>query len=394
MSKKREDPSKADTKSDPNPSQLPKLLQKDHPKPVQKPKPTKLPKSVKMYPKLSMPHLPITDPQKPEPIIHIHSNPIPASNPQDRKTFDIQNGPPTMIVGPLSDEDQRIDKLVHDLKNIYMKNLLFPFFRGGGSGVSLADVKLDTDIADAISKKHAQNTDTIVGPLSADIDLNDKNLDVKTTNTSSIGETGKALKELFTRIIECDSGDLTIKTPTEKTLVLNQVVYNDFIIPVANGKVPAVNNPTWAVFTDNLKSYTFAIDDYIDLQACECLHDWAEGTTLSLHIHIISNGLNNATARKVKYTLFHSYGNTSGVMTAEDSITTEFNIDANLADKTHLLLTMGTLTMTNYKIGSIIKLRLKRIAGTGTEPAVNPFVEMVGIHYQKDTLGSRQLSTK
>ena len=69
-------------------------------------------------------------------------------------------------------------------------------------------------------------------------------------------------------------------------------------------------------------------------------------------------------------------------------------LDKEITESTGTANTADDLVFGRDKIGSIIKLRLKRIAGTGTEPAVNPFVEMVGIHYQKDTLGSRKLSDK
>ena len=185
-------------------------------------------------------------------------------------------------------------------------------------------------------------------------------------------------------------GDLHISCDTEKTLVLDKVVWNDIYVPLAGAKIPAVNAPTWATFTTNLNSYTFAVNDYADLATGEILHNWKEETPIGLHIHLISNGLNNATERKAKYTIYYSFGDMDEVMSGEGSLTEEKIITANLADKTHLFLDMGDIAGTNYKIGSLLKLRVKRIACSGTEPASDPFVEMIGIHYQIDTLGSRQ----
>lgn len=163
---------------------------------------------------------------------------------------------------------------------------------------------------------------------------------------------------------------------------------------MVTAKVPAANFPTWTTFTTNLNSYTFAINDYVDISTAEILHDYKEGTDLGLHLHIVTNGLNDATARKAKYTVYYSWGDTDEVMSAEGSLTAEVTITANLADKTHLYLDIGDVTGTNYKIGSLLKMRVKRIAGTGTEPAVDPFVEQVGIHYQIDTIGSREETVK
>jgi len=169
--------------------------------------------------------------------------------------------------------------------------------------------------------------------------------------------------------------------------------YNDLYLSVAVAKVPASNTPTWASFFTNLNSYTFDVADYIDLATAEMLHGYVEGTDLECHVHFITNGL-DATDRTVKFTLYYSIGDMNEVMAAEDSLTAEYTIVGSTADKTHLFLDMGDITGTGYKIGSLIKFRLKRVAGTGTDPANDPFVEMVGIHYQVDAVGSKTELTK
>jgi len=186
------------------------------------------------------------------------------------------------------------------------------------------------------------------------------------------------------------ASDLNLTCGANKTLELQNVVWNDINFSLVTAKVPAAHYPTWTTFLANLNSYTFAIDDYADIATAEILHDWKEGTDLGIHLHIVTNGLNNATARKAKYIVYYSWGDMNEVMSAQASLTAELTIAANLADKTYLFLDMGDITGTNYKIGSLLKMRVMRIAGTGTEPANDPFVEQVGIHYQIDTIGSRQ----
>jgi hypothetical protein len=165
-------------------------------------------------------------------------------------------------------------------------------------------------------------------------------------------------------------------------------VWNDIFVPLAGAKVPPANFPTWAVFLANLNSYTFNVNDYADLATAEILHGYKEGTDIKLHVHLVTNGLNDATVRKAKYTVYYSWGDNGEVMSAEGSKTAEVTIAAALADKTHLLLDLGSIAGVGYKINSILKLRIKRVAGTGTEPAADPFVEMVGVHYQADFIGS------
>jgi hypothetical protein len=92
--------------------------------------------------------------------------------------------------------------------------------------------------------------------------------------------------------------------------------------------------------------------------------------------------------------VYYSLGDVDEVMSAEANVSAEKTIAANLADKTHLYLTLGNITGTNYKIGAAIKLRVKRIASTGTEPANDPFLAMVGLHYQIDAIGSSSQTSK
>lgn len=170
--------------------------------------------------------------------------------------------------------------------------------------------------------------------------------------------------------------------------------WNDIYIPLAGAKIPASHMPSWATFFTNLNSYTFALDDYADVATAEILHGYKEGTDIKLHVHFVTNGLNNATARKVKYRVYYSWGDIGEAMSAEASLTAEYDIPANCPNKTHFLLDLGAVVGTGYKIGSIFKMRVMRIAGTGVEPAVDPFVEMIGIHYQADFIGSTNEMSK
>lgn len=192
--------------------------------------------------------------------------------------------------------------------------------------------------------------------------------------------------------------DITpFKATDGETFRLDTPVYCDVNASIASGTQPATNAPTWAAFTANTNSYTFAINDYKDLETIEIPHRYKEGTDIEVHLHLTTNGLNNATARKVKYILYYTYGlpdNGTNQWIAEASLTAELTIPANQADKSAYYLSMGTVSGTNIKIGTQFKCRIKRIAGTGAEPINDPFLGQVGIHFQADTLGSRTISAK
>lgn len=175
-------------------------------------------------------------------------------------------------------------------------------------------------------------------------------------------------------------------------VLLDPIEYNDLYIGLSGAKVPAANTPTFSPFTTNTKLYTFAVDDYIDLSSVEMLHGWKEGTPIEFHIHWVTNGL-DATDCGVKWQIFYTMGELSAY-SAEASASAETIIPAATADKTGFFTDIVTIPMTGYTIGTNIVMRLKRIAATATAPAANPFASMVGIHYQIESIGSRNIGSK
>ena len=194
------------------------------------------------------------------------------------------------------------------------------------------------------------------------------------------------------------ANDLLIKCATNKTLVLDKVVYDDVNAPFDSARVPAANNPTWSSFQGNLNAYAFGIDDYLEITS-ETFHKYKEGTDLVPHIHWVTNGLDGAD-RTVKWEIEYSIANmdsTDGVGDAFPSTTvtsTELVIPANTPDLTHMITSLTAITGTSLKIGAYVKARIRRIASTGTEPTADPFGLAMGVHYQVDTIGSRFLADK
>jgi hypothetical protein len=75
-------------------------------------------------------------------------------------------------------------------------------------------------------------------------------------------------------------------------------------------------------------------------------------------------------------------------------ISAEYMIPANTPVRTHVILDIGTYSPSDDP-GFQIKASLKRISATsGSEPTTNPFCELMQLHYESDTLGSRGISTK
>jgi len=178
-------------------------------------------------------------------------------------------------------------------------------------------------------------------------------------------------------------------------------VYNDINISVSTGKVPAANFPAWATVVGPLSAYRFAVNDHIDLATAELLHDWKEGSDIEVHVHWLTGGNNDATARGVRWQIDYAIANTplqgsgSIIMTAGTlTMSADTVIAANEVANTTKYSSLGTIALANYGIGSMFMMHLTRVAASGTAPAAGPFALQAGIHYEIDTLGSRSILTK
>ena len=188
-----------------------------------------------------------------------------------------------------------------------------------------------------------------------------------------------------------NTDDLDLDCGANKTLRLVQEVWEDLQFSVSGAKVPAANAPTWEALTVNHKAYSFDVNDYKDQEANELPHWWKEGTDGKVHIHTTTK-IANATGndRFAKYTVYIAHMNASNVW-VEASLTAELTIPNGTVAKQGFKLLMGTLTLTGLTLGTQIGCRIERITATGgTEYADNMFITQVGIHLEKDTMGSRQ----
>ena len=180
------------------------------------------------------------------------------------------------------------------------------------------------------------------------------------------------------------------------TLKMNgdATVYADIVCPVIV-RATGTNRPGLQTFIGNILQYQFDVNDYAEIEAVELPHSWKEGSELEIHVHWATGGLNDATARAVKWEIEYAYagmGNGTYTTTATDSAETA--IPAATADRTLFYTQIDTFTPTGFGIGTQLVMRLRRIAATGTAPAADPFVLDIGVHYEMDTLGSRVRASK
>jgi len=186
-------------------------------------------------------------------------------------------------------------------------------------------------------------------------------------------------------------GDAHIDFQGVGALVFDDAFYDDLQFPIAAGKVPAANAPSWEAFGAlNNAEYAFGVGEYIDCQANEPSHGWKEESEAEVHIHFTTKTLQNSGASQfVKFQLWVQYADAFGVW-SESSFTKEIEIKNGTPAMKHYLVDIGEFSLGAYHIGMQLKTRIKRIAATGTEYLADVFITQCGMHLQHDTLGSRQ----
>lgn len=213
-----------------------------------------------------------------------------------------------------------------------------------------------------------------------------------TANDMSLSYTG-TVGRIDTSLVA--ASDLQVDCGTDKTIVLDETVWEDLQFQISNAKVTPNNLlPTWEAFTTNTSEYAFSVNDEVDTQANELPHWWKQGTTGHAHLHITTKAV-PAQEEKAQFTVTFAYADTNEVW-AEAPLTAELTIPISTTALTNFKLDLGDLTLTNYLIGAQIRCRVKRVAKSagGTEYVGDIFITQVGIHLEADTIGSRQEITK
>jgi hypothetical protein len=190
------------------------------------------------------------------------------------------------------------------------------------------------------------------------------------------------------------ASDLHIDCGTDKTIVLDETVWADIDFPILI-RTTGTGIPTLTAINGNITMPEWAVNDYNVCESEEFIHEWKEGSPCYWHIHLTTNG-SDVDDRYVRFELEYGYNDGNGTTWTFPSTVDsgDLLIPAGTADKTMLILSIGNFTPTNAKIAGHIVARLKRIASSGTAPTNNPWIPMLQMHIEKDTMGSRQMTSK
>ena len=172
-----------------------------------------------------------------------------------------------------------------------------------------------------------------------------------------------------------------------------QPTWRDIDFPIIP-RVIGAGTPSYQSLQGNITMLQWAVNDAEQITSQEMIHSWREGSTVYWHIHIVTGGT-NIDNRYHQWSLEYTGANYAGTLPANTTVNSgDLLIPANTPANTHLIYTIASWTPSTLRIAAHIKARLKRIAATGTAPTANVFCEMLQMHVETDSSGSRQATVK
>lgn len=158
-------------------------------------------------------------------------------------------------------------------------------------------------------------------------------------------------------------------------------------------RTAAVGIPALVALNGNITMPQWQVNDYVVCESQELIHGWKEGSEVSWHIHLTTNGL-DAADRYVRFEVEYGYADNNGVWVFPAILTTsDLLIPGGTPSKTQMIMLLGLFTPP-VKITGHVVARLKRVAAVGAAPTADPWIPMLQLHIQVDTVGSRTIGNK
>jgi len=196
--------------------------------------------------------------------------------------------------------------------------------------------------------------------------------------------------------------DLTINCGTDKTVKLTEGVWKDTNVGGAQlNPIPAFA-PDLEKFLDEgggdtgIYTLAFAVNESAS-GSFEIQHDYKEGTDISFHIHWQGIAAPSGTDF-VKWELTYTIVRFDATIDASTVIVIETAIDTQYKNNTSVFPIISGSTGGNnggpIQMGDQFLLTARRIAAAGDAYLGDALVLTAGLHYEVDTLGSRQIGVK
>jgi hypothetical protein len=236
-------------------------------------------------------------------------------------------------------------------------------------------------------------------------------IDAGTGQVDTTVDTVLVLRALVDRLqipiglLETNTGtpiDLEINCGTQKTLKLTEGVWKDLFVGGAQlNPIPAFA-PDLETFDDEggtdtgIITLAFAVNESAS-GSFEIQHDYKEGTDVSFHIHWQGKAAPTGTDN-VKWELTYTFTRDGQTLDAPTTIAIETPFDTQYQVVRSTFPTISGSTGGNnggpLQIADQMLIKVERVAAAGDAYLGDALVATAGLHYQVDTLGSRQIGDK
>jgi hypothetical protein len=205
----------------------------------------------------------------------------------------------------------------------------------------------------------------------------------------------------FTLKVGDDTNNLTVEK--DGTIVFNgtTTVWEDYVTPINRATFGGASNdpaPT-KLFDDGAGSagiwaLVFSNGDEVIITA-QLPHSWKVGSTIYPHIHFMTTS-DVSPSDNFGIEFEYSWVDRDGDFPANTTLTT---IDIPTGVNTNNMHQLGNITVagvdgSGHNMESLLLIRIKRIAADADDYGDGVAIMDFDIHYEKDTVGSKTISTK
>ena len=189
--------------------------------------------------------------------------------------------------------------------------------------------------------------------------------------------------------------DLHVDCGTDKTIVLDETVWDDLRTPISTAKAIPGKEPKEVAYKGGI---VYEFEDGRD-EGCafnvQLPHDYKEGSDIEFHIHmLIRTSGAGIGAENVKWDFTHSWSNIGDAQPTETTVPATIDVQNDTEDTHYLKEITATITGTGKKISSMLICSLTRDVSVANNYTDDVLVMEVDFHYQIDTIGSRQEDSK
>jgi hypothetical protein len=238
---------------------------------------------------------------------------------------------------------------------------------------------------------------TDLSPATAGDDVSLPDNDVVKFGTGDDMDIGYDGADGFIRTDLVAPSDLNVDCGTDKTVALVETVWDDFVVPVTAIRLSGANPADEVSYKSGMViSFDNTVDEYAYF-VIQLPHRYKEGTDIIFHIHwTVKTSGAGVGAENVKW--IFTYSASSPASPAESwpaasTATVTIDVQNDSADD-HLIDTIATMTGTNFKISEVIICSLQRDTTVANNYSDEVYVVSMDVHFEIDTMGSRQVLAK